>query len=126
MARVKAISIKQPAASKIARSEKTIEVRTWYTSYRGPILIVSSKSPSNQGPTGVALAIVDIADCRPMTAVDEAAACCESESSWFSWVLTNVRTIADPFAVRGQLGMYEVELPDAEQYGVVSSQLPLF
>jgi len=39
---MKALSVKQPWANKIASGEKTIEVRTWYTHYRGPLLIVLS------------------------------------------------------------------------------------
>lgn len=119
MARIKAISIRQPAASKIARSEKTMEIRTWYTSYRGPILIVSSKSRVNQGPIGVALAVVDIIDCRRMIKSDELAACCEFDPTWFSWVLANPRLIPEPFPVKGQLSIYEVELPNSEHYGIL-------
>ena len=61
-----------------------------------------------------------------MTQSDERAACCESDPSWFSWVLSNPRPIDPPFPVRGQLGIFEVDLADAEQYGVISPQLPLF
>lgn len=42
---MKALSVKQPWAELIASGVKTIETRTWYTSYRGPLLICSSKRP---------------------------------------------------------------------------------
>lgn len=41
---VKAISIKQPFAGLIAYGKKTLEIRTWATKYRGPLLICASKT----------------------------------------------------------------------------------
>ena len=105
---MKAISLKQPWANLVASGRKTIETRTWSTKYRGKILIVSPKSPANLGPTGMALAIAEIVDCRPMTEVDEDAACCKIYPKAQAWVLRNVRRI-EPFAVNGQLGIYEVD-----------------
>ena len=106
---MKALSIKQPWASLIASGEKTIETRTWPTSHRGPLLIVSSKSPPIE-PAGVALAIVDVVDCRPMVQKDEAGACCEIYDGAWAWVLANVRPV-DHFPVRGMQGLYDVQLP---------------
>ena len=42
---LKALSVQQPWANLIADGNKTIEVRSKSTSYRGPLLIVSSKRP---------------------------------------------------------------------------------
>lgn len=39
---MKALSVKQPFAGLIAAGIKTLETRTWYTSYRGPLLICAS------------------------------------------------------------------------------------
>jgi hypothetical protein len=106
-----AISIRQPWASLIATGKKTIETRTWPTKHRGPLLICVSQSPKRHGlPTGVALAIADVIDCRPMTKADEPAACCDIYPKAWSWVLANVRAI-DHFKVKGQLGLFKVELP---------------
>lgn len=105
---MKALSIQQPWASMITRGEKTIEVRTWRTKYRGSLLIVSSKSPKiGDLPCGVALAIAELVDCRPMTVKDEKLARCQYEDGAFSWVLENVRPISH-FPVVGRLGLYEV------------------
>lgn len=106
--RMKAISVRQPAANKIAAGEKTIEIRTWTTHYRGDLLIVSSASPKIE-PAGCALCIVRLADVRPMTKDDEAAACCSWDPTYISWVLTDIRRI-EPFPVKGRLGLYEIEL----------------
>ena len=43
-----------------------------------------------------------------MTEVDEDAACCKIYPKAQAWVLRNVRRI-EPFAVNGQLGIYEVD-----------------
>jgi hypothetical protein len=96
----------------IASGEKTIETRTWSTPYRGELLICSSKNPEWPGrPGGQALAIAELYDCRRMTKADEIQACCKIYSSAYSWFLRNIRPIK-PFPVRGNLGIYEVEMPD--------------
>jgi hypothetical protein len=104
---MKALSIKQPWANMIASGEKTIETRLWGTPYRGPLLIVSSKTPKI-APAGCALAIAELIDCRPMTRADEREARCYVYKGAYSWKLANVRRIT-PFPVRGQLGLYEVD-----------------
>jgi len=109
---MKAISIKQPWANLIASGQKSIETRVWATPYRGEILLVSSKTPRIQ-PTGCAVAVADLVDCRPMTRADEDAAKCHIYPDAVAWVLENVRSI-EPFPVKGQLGLYEVNIsPDA-------------
>ncbi len=106
---MKALSIKQPWANMIARGEKTIETRLWYTSYRGPLLIVSSKKPAI-APAGSALAVATLVSCRQMTRDDEEAACCEWYEGAYAWVLCNIRRIR-LFPVQGQQGLYEVDVP---------------
>ena len=123
---MKAISIKQPWAWAIAYGHKTIETRTWYTKYRGPILIVASKLPdkpmleylkmetkgviTGQLEYGKAIATAKIVDCRPMTKADEDAALCDTYEKAHSWLLENVEQIK-PFDVTGQMGIYEVPMP---------------
>lgn len=107
---MKAISVKQPWASLIASGEKTIETRTWPTNYRGDLLIVSSKKPTGQGPTGVALAIVRLYECRLMQISDEDRAQCEWYPGAWAWMLDDIRPIAEPLPVRGNLGLYDVEV----------------
>lgn len=106
MAVLKALSLKQPWANMIASGEKTIETRRWPTTYRGPLLIVSSKTP-NIPPAGCAVAVATLVDCRAMTRTDEVAARCALYSGAFAWVLRDIRPIK-PFAVRGMLGIYDV------------------
>lgn len=44
---IKAISLHEPWASFIPMGLKKYETRSWYTSYRGPLLICSAKKTSN-------------------------------------------------------------------------------
>lgn len=133
---MKAISIKQPWAKFIAQGFKTIEVRTWQTLYRGPLLIVSSLKPDDfmktfpkkTDPThgvwlkeiegqnqidgfyhlGQALAIVELWKIEPMKKEHEAAALCDSGPGLFSWHVRLIKRI-EPFHVKGKLSIYEVE-----------------
>ena len=120
---MKALSIKQPWAWAIADGFKTIETRTWPTNHRGELLIVASLKPDkamldwflsqtphieSQIEYGKAIAVVDLVDCRLMTDADADAALCDVYKGMWSWVFENVRPI-EPFPVRGQLGLYEVE-----------------
>src|SRR5688500_640704 len=106
---MKALSLRQPWANLIASGQKTIETRTWGTNYRGPLLIVSSKSPDIP-PAGYALAVVDLLDCRPMTKDDEKAAYCEFYPMAMAWILGNVRRVR-VFPVKGQHRIFDVAVP---------------
>lgn len=103
---MKAISIKQPWANTIADGIKTIETRTWSTSYRGELLIVSSRKPDIY-PAGCAVALVDLVDCVPMTHDHERAACCPIYDGAWAWLLNNIRPVK-PVRVRGALSIYNI------------------
>jgi hypothetical protein len=105
---MKAISIKQPWANLIASGQKTIETREWSTPYRGQILLVSSKVPKIE-PAGCAVAVANLVDCRIMTKADEVAAQCSIYPNAFAWVLQHIQAI-EPFPIKGQLGLYEVDV----------------
>ena len=119
-----ALSVKQPWASRIARGAKTIETRTWAPSWRGPLVIVSSREPDTRFedsvtsglPYGQALCIVLLIDCRPMTEADEPAACCEIYPRAVAWVLKYCWRLV-PFGVTGQRGLYPVEIHPAHVGG---------
>ena len=104
---MKAISIKQPWASKILKGEKTIETRTWKTKYRGQILLCASKIPKSD-ISGMAFATADLIDIKIMTKEDEEAACCEIYPRAYSWFLENVKPIR-AFSVRGKLGLFDYD-----------------
>ena len=111
--RFKALSVKQPYASMIAQGSKTIETRNWPTKYRGDLLIVSTQKPMIPGlPSGKAVCIAKLVDCRPTLVGDEGRARCDVwyKGAW-AWVLEDIRPI-QPFSVRGHLKLYDVEIEE--------------
>lgn len=97
-----------------------MEIRNWYTRYRGPLLICSSRTPDKRnlrdgedpGPLGMALCTADLVDCRQAIKGDEGAACCVPWERDYAFVLANVRPLAKPFPVKGQLGLFKIEVPE--------------
>ncbi len=120
---MKALSIMQPWISLIITGEKTIEVRSRDTSYRGDVLLCSSKAPglTKEGMRefeddfgvsclyGHALCVARLVDSRPLRKGDEDAAFVETvDPRAFGWVLESIRPVV-PFPVKGKLGFYEVD-----------------
>jgi len=102
------LSLKQPCASLVAENKKRIETRIWATDYRGPLLIAASASPRVADlPTGKALSIENLIDCRPMRREDEGRARCEIYPRAQSWILGEHWPIV-PFPVKGRQGFYNV------------------
>lgn len=124
---MRALSWKQPYASLMLHGK--IETRSWYTSYRGPVLICSSKSSYREDeifrisgekgaqrifnflnengikePRGKAIAVGELVDCRRMTEEDEAATFVKLDGRvLYCHVYANVRAI-EPFEWRGAQG----------------------
>jgi len=114
MQRVKALSLHngEPAwLDWILEGRKTIETRTWSTSYRGPLLLVGTKKPENH-LSGLAAGMVRLVDCRPMTLEDELAACCPWREALFAWELDAVMSLAYPFTMRGFQRLYNARIPN--------------
>jgi len=110
-ATITTLSVHQPYASMIADGVKLIELRTWATVHRGPLLICSTKQPRVPGlPSGVALCIVDVVDCRPMKPSDAILACHDYRSGLVAWCLVNPRRV-EQVPVRGQQRLYQRPRP---------------
>lgn len=109
---VKAISLKQPWANLIADGKKTIETRKWATKYRGDLVICSSLKPEIK-PYGCALCVVELYDIKPMKDKHEKAAGIKVYEGAYSWFLRNLRKIDPVFPVQGQLGVYDLEIPES-------------
>lgn len=103
---MKALSVREPWLTLIVRGEKSIETRTWKTSYRGDLLLVGSKKPTGVY-AGRAACVVNLVDCRPMVAEDEEFARCPVYEGAYSWVIDDIRPLI-PFDVRGHLRLYNV------------------
>jgi len=95
----------------IADGRKTIETRTWPTSYRGELVICSTKKPRvGNLACGKALCIVKVQACVRMTEAHEERACCKVYHGAWAWILSDVRRI-DAFPVSGSQGFFDVEVP---------------
>lgn len=116
----KALSVRRPWANLIFAG-KTVENRTWYTSYRGELCIHAGQAFESTGAALAAelglsgfetkqqcaqgyLGMVRLADVHP------AAGCCspwgEPGPEVYHWVLTTPRPFAAAVPGRGRLGLY--------------------
>ena len=115
-----ALSLWQPWASAIALGLKKIETRSWYTPYRGPLLIHAAKTrqggsaPARWGavPYGALVArciLVDVVRA-------ENAHVSEAEGQWgdfepgrWAWLLRDVVPLSPPIPWRGRQGLFDVD-----------------
>lgn len=107
----KAISLKQPWANLVASGKKTIETRKWTTSYRGDLIICSSRKPQI-APAGYALCIVELYRIEPMKKEHEEKACTKMYPGASSWFLRNLRILNLPIPIKGRLGIFDFSLTD--------------
>lgn len=125
---MKAITIKQPFASRIAAGLKEYEFRIWKTNYRGEILIHAGKSIDKEAmkkfesvkleyPTGCIIAKAKLTDCVPVTEVVKEElreknflvySGTTENADWngYGFKLENVETM-EPIFVNGMLGLWE-------------------
>lgn len=111
---MRALSVRQPWPELIARGVKSLEIRSWTTRYRGPLLIVSGVArhalgPADvDGPRGCAICLVDLVDVRESTP-DDAERCggFAPPLGSFSWVLRDPRRV-EPVRVVGRLGLFKL------------------
>ena len=113
-ANMKGLTVRQPWASLIAMGYKTIEARTWTTDYRGPLLIISSKTglAEFEGfklPRGYALATCNLVDVHRFTEDDLEPAYMEKMPSkpHYAWVLEDI-TELEPVTMTGKLKLFDV------------------
>ena len=115
---IRALSVRQPFPELIAEGLKTLEIRSRATHYRGPLLIIAGGQWHKEGKAfwgrlglrGVAVCIVDLVDCRPVTENDSDAACVDCAGvEGFAWVLANPRRV-EPVPMKGQLSMFTPEV----------------
>lgn len=121
---MKALSVKQPWAFLIGGSEKTVELRSWQTDYRGKILICASKSEKDswalvdgeyhQLPAGVMMCVADLVDVKKIENTPEmqnAAFVDDIENGVYGWFLENIQHCRLK-PVSGRLRLFDVD--DAE------------
>ena len=113
---MKALTIAQPYADLIARGEKVIENRTWFTPYRGPLVIHAGKSKEwlesdddRQGLVfGAVVAVADLYDCRRVEDLPPALMDNEHANGPWCWLLRNIRRVTPPIPHRGAQGLWYI------------------
>jgi len=130
---MKAISLWQPWASAMALGWKRNETRSWYTSYRGPLLIHAAKKaclwPSMaiqqlfadvalqpiDLPYGAILCLVNLVDCKPITELNRPDGLERSLGNYsigrFMWITTHMKTFKNPIPFTGRQRLFDV--PDS-------------
>lgn len=123
----KALTIHQPYADSLVCptyeiggvpfADRQIELRNRRTSYRGDLLITSSKAPIVPGhESGVTVGIVELYEVKPardlaetewmLTGVDNR----ERYMEWYAWMTRNPRRVVE-MPVNGQRGIYDLVMP---------------
>jgi len=110
---MKALTVKQPYATAIDLGYKTIEIRSWPTEHRGPILITASARPivevqGKQLVVGTTICVVSITDCRRMKKSHEHDAMVDFHKDFYSWMLRYEYTVVKK-PVKGKLGLWEID-----------------
>ena len=127
----KALSVKQPFADLLTRvvfwdesgeyhAEKTIEVRSRNTNYRGDLLVCASAKPELPGRmSGVICGFVELYDVKPIeqfTPEDWAATCIPEKDrprNGYGWMMRNPRRVVE-MPIKGQLGVYNLIVPKGD------------
>ena len=133
---MKALSLTQPWATLVASGAKSIETRSWYTPYRGPLAIQAAKSfprdcrelcleaPFRNAivaagihfiahlPLGMMLATCELVDCvrteMIRDSIDETErAFGDYSNRRYAFVLRNIKPLAVCEPVKGALGLWE-------------------
>jgi ASCH domain len=109
----KALSIRQPYIGWILEGEKTIELRTWTTAYRGPLILHASQraDPGYTGPPedlGAILGVVDLSEVRPMQWEDEKGAKSSFTPGCYAWIVKNPRRLRRSIPYLGKLGLFKL------------------
>lgn len=114
--RFRALTVKQPYANRIAEGQKTVELRTKNTAYRGDILICSSSLPELEGlESGASICLVELYDVKKvkdLTKEEKAKTCLHEKAEYwkhakYGWMLRNPRRVIE-YPVKGQLGIWNL------------------
>ena len=137
---MKAISLLQPWASLVIMGQKTIETRSWRTSYRGDLLIHASRGKAggliamepffkkyisrfDELPFGAIIGKVVLVDILPVEDLFlsnaqinkltmEERAFGDYSNGRYAWMLEDSRPLQKPIAINGSLGLWNYELND--------------
>jgi hypothetical protein len=121
---IRALTIRQPFPELILRKRKHVEIRSWRTHYRGPLLIHAGMTMDSEftrelglNPeklaTSAFVGVAVLSDVRPYTREDakllkKNRAGGGWEPNLFSWVLKEPRRFPTPIKAKGRLGLFGV------------------
>lgn len=110
---MKALSIHPVYACEILTGQKTVEVRTWKTAYRGDLLICSTNHKVKDTIPGHALCVVTLKDIEPLSNKHFAGAMFKRSNidnleGKYAWILSDVRWIK-PIPLKGKLGLWNYD-----------------
>lgn len=119
---MKALSVRLPWSLFIATGEKSVEYRTWKTSYRGDVLICTSKYKEagtfKNKILGHSVCLAKIVDCVPFSEEFLDQACMEEmpDEYGYALILEDIRPVK-PEPVKGKLMIFETDYhPDFLPY----------
>ena len=121
---MKALSIRQPWVDLLVEGSRTVEIRTWATRHRGPLLLHASGSygiPEREASArlgrgrpdpsrlGAIVGIAELVDCRPVREEDWKNARLEPlEGRLWAWVFEQPRGLA-PIPHVGNRTIFDIE-----------------
>ena len=125
---MKCLSVSQPFAELIILGKKTIELRKWNTNYRGELLIHAPQKIRKEDAkrlkmdkkfvTGAIVGKVEIYDVKKYDSQKQVKsdqkfhfASKNFHDRTYGFLLKNAKAFRVPIPVKGQLGLFEVELP---------------
>ncbi|KEQ56192.1 ASCH domain protein [Marine Group I thaumarchaeote SCGC AAA799-N04] len=125
---MKCLSVSQPFADLIILGKKTIELRKWNTNYRGELLIHAPLKIRKEDckrlridkkfVTGAIIGKVEIYDVKKYESRNQVRldqrfhfASRDFHDRTFGFLLKNPRAFRVPIPYKGQLGLFEAELP---------------
>jgi len=99
----------------VVNGDKTVEVRSRRTNFRGDVVIISTLKPAIETNllNGYALGIVTIVDCIEFIPSMQNQAKIKYIPNHWAWVLKNPRLI-DPVKTKGQLGIFNRDIQNLQ------------
>lgn len=111
---MKALSIDSYYATLILEGEKTVECRSWKTSYRGDLLICANSRKNEGCLVGRAVCVAELIDIVPFARVHLKDACMDitpwdsNSRQYYAWII-RVKDEILPIKIKGQLNLFNVD-----------------
>ena len=128
---MKCLSVSQPFADLIISGEKSIELRSWNTNFRGELLIHAPLKIKFEDSkrlkikkkfvTGAIIGKVQLYDVKKYDSIKQVRleqkfhlASKKYQKKTYGFILKNARPLRIPIPWKGQLGLFDVNIPNTE------------